>query len=260
MRIILRDDDTSYFTTPAMLERVYAPLWERGIPVCLAVIPAHHGNIVLPFGDQPFIDPNIHPDYRRQDHRFPITENAELCGFLNRMAREGLIEICLHGYDHHWPEWQVDERAIAEARLRAGRDIFDAAFPGLAIRTFITPYDAISGPALDAILGMGYHTALSPRSVPESYGAMPDKAHIVRTMPGGAKLFVGGFNVPEPDPAAWLAGYADTDSTLFLVNHYYMFYRDFGPVDDAVMTPWERFVSALLDGDYAECITTFADA
>ena len=38
MKVAIRDDDTSYFTTPDALERVYGDVWDR-VPVCLAVVP-----------------------------------------------------------------------------------------------------------------------------------------------------------------------------------------------------------------------------
>src|SRR5438034_6624971 len=38
MKVAIRDDDTSYFTTPEALDRVYGDVWDR-IPVCLAVVP-----------------------------------------------------------------------------------------------------------------------------------------------------------------------------------------------------------------------------
>ena len=37
MRCAIRDDDTSFFTRPDDLERVYGRYWGRGIPVSLAV-------------------------------------------------------------------------------------------------------------------------------------------------------------------------------------------------------------------------------
>ena len=38
MKVAIRDDDTSYFTAPDALTRVYGDIWDR-VPICLAVVP-----------------------------------------------------------------------------------------------------------------------------------------------------------------------------------------------------------------------------
>ena len=38
MKVVIRDDDTSYFTTPDALTAIYTDVWDRA-PVCLAVVP-----------------------------------------------------------------------------------------------------------------------------------------------------------------------------------------------------------------------------
>src|SRR5580704_6602763 len=48
--VILRDDDTCAFTPPACLERLYRPYLERGMPVCLAVIPEVRADVRMADG------------------------------------------------------------------------------------------------------------------------------------------------------------------------------------------------------------------
>ena len=40
MKFAIRDDDTSFFTRPEQLLRVYEGIWDR-VPVSLSVVPFH---------------------------------------------------------------------------------------------------------------------------------------------------------------------------------------------------------------------------
>src|SRR5689334_7914149 len=162
MQLIFRDDDTSFFTSPAMLEAIYEPLWERNIPVCLAVIPAHYANSIIN-GE---VDPNVAPQYRGQDQEFQVSDNHEICFFLNNLVDQGLVEICLHGYNHNYPEFQTDDEAVIRQKLTDGQRILEATFPKADIKTFLIPYDAISATALQLIVDAGYNTCIDPRNIP----------------------------------------------------------------------------------------------
>jgi peptidoglycan/xylan/chitin deacetylase (PgdA/CDA1 family) len=258
MQIIFRDDDTSFFTTPQMLEDVYTPVWEHNCPVCLAVIPAQHGNIVLDFGSGTFIDPNIAPQYRGQDRTFPITDNAELCAYLNDKARQGLVEICLHGYDHRYPEFRTDDEGLIRQKLTEGKAILERAFPNAVIETFLTPYDAISSTALDIILEMGFHTALGMYNIPQESklaGSTPNRG--IQSTGGGKFYTIGADYTQHFDH--WMSMLADEDATLVSVNHYYMFYNDFDGHNERAFEEWDRLIQQTLP-KYAANVTTFKDA
>lgn len=259
MQLIIRDDDTSYFTRLAQLEQIYAPLWERGLPVCLAVIPAHYGNIQVAAGDTPFTDPNIAPQYQGQEKRFPITDNPALVDFLNDLARAGLVEICLHGYDHDWMEFRTEDADIIAERLQGGRALLAEAFPDVPVNTFIAPYDGISAVALEAVIAAGYHTALHPYNVPALDGLPGTAMHQVALTGRGTKLFTGGIADYSGDIAAWLDEQAATDATVFCVNHYYMFYQDFGPLLPKPYNEWRALMALIVDR-YADQVTTFSAA
>ena len=98
--IIIRDDDTSYFTAPQRLETVYGRLWDAGIPVCLAVIPQVYGDTRVYWTDGNPHDPGIPPAYRGTGKTYSILDNPELCAFLNQKIAAGLVEVCLHGNTH----------------------------------------------------------------------------------------------------------------------------------------------------------------
>ncbi|MGB9735994.1 MAG: DUF2334 domain-containing protein [bacterium] len=86
----IRDDDISYWTTPASLKNIYEPLWRDGIPVSLAVIPYS----VKSYNqwDREFF-------YQEMDAK-PIRDNKELVEMLKYYTEKKLVEIMMHGYNH----------------------------------------------------------------------------------------------------------------------------------------------------------------
>lgn len=271
MDIIVRDDDTSFFTQPAMLERVYRRVWEQHLPVSLAVIPAHYGAVLIPSanGQQAATyDWNIPPQFRGQPAHFPVSENAELCAVLTQWEREGLIEICLHGYTHDWMEWTTPDKALLQRKLDDGRSIFDRAFPGADIRTFITPYDRVSDEGFDVILKAELNVCIDTVNVPAAYG--PLKANHKYRQSSGNAIFVGRIDHPaghmwdkrEIDRAAiWDAAIqaADAQTALYVVNHCWTYYDNWAEPDEQGITQWERAFSEILLPHHAH-ITTFKAA
>ena len=130
MRVILRADDIGALTDPAQLQRVYRPCWERGYPVCLSVIPrsatrftAHGPRAVEP------VD---------------LRENPALCELLTGLARAGLAEIALHGYEHRTGELATGTPAQLAERIAAGLALLHEALPGVPVRVLVPPHDHIS--------------------------------------------------------------------------------------------------------------------
>lgn len=256
MQIIFRDDDTSFFTTPAMLEEIYEPVWERNLPVALSVIPAHLGNIVLWDGT---FDPNVPPQYRGVDKNFSIADNPEICAFLNNMAKQGLVEICLHGFNHEYPEFGSKDEDRLRQKLIEGRALLDQTFPDVPIKSFIIPYDKVSQPALDLILDFGYHTCVDPYNIPEASALKGAAHHRVRQLDNGAKFFTSGKAGYDINIDEWRETLQDPDATLVIINHYYMFYDNFGTVRAPMLAGWREAANQLLD-EYASAVTTFTKA
>ena len=74
MKVAIRDDDTSYFTTPESLDRVYGDVWDR-VPVCLAVVPFAIG----------YEQPGIPPEHWHSGESFALERNPALVSFLREL-------------------------------------------------------------------------------------------------------------------------------------------------------------------------------
>jgi hypothetical protein len=138
-RVILRVDDVHAATRPADLLQVYGGCWERGVPVCLAVI----------------------PQFARSDSEFEVPadvrEGVELLGLLREQHRAGLIEVALHGWQHRYAELAKGSIAEIRARLQSGLAVLRAALPEVPVRVLVPPHDYLSRAGLQAAsqLGLG---------------------------------------------------------------------------------------------------------
>ncbi len=155
--IILRDDDTSTFTTPQRLQALYGRVWAAGLPVCLAVVPKVYGDTRVYWTDGNPQDPAIPPAHRGTESCYSILDNPQLCAFLNNLAAAGLVEICLHGFTHTFFEFITHDRAVIRQKLDGGMAILERAFPAAKITTFIAPYDRLSPAALTELIKRGFH-------------------------------------------------------------------------------------------------------
>lgn len=141
MRVILRADDIGAFSEAAQLERVYGPVWECGQPVCLSVIPRSayrfgaHGAEPAPPTD--------------------LREAPALCDFLSRLARAGLVDIALHGLEHHYGELASGTQAQIAERLSAGLALLREALPGVPVHVLVPPHDALSPAGVRAARQLG---------------------------------------------------------------------------------------------------------
>ncbi|MDX1994726.1 MAG: DUF2334 domain-containing protein [bacterium] len=258
MKIILRDDDTSTFTHPDMLEQVYAPLWMRGLPVCLGVIPLHDASIRIPGASGTFIDLNIPPAFRGQEKHFPLTDNPTLCDFLYRLAKQGLVELCLHGYTHRWLECVVEAGKASDTfrhHLEAGLAMFAEVFPGIPIRTFLAPYEAISAHALAHVLDAGLTISLHPANVPPPFGQVPAHQAIKA---GGGYIFGSAAPHPFDDLLLWNRALEadEPDVTFVCLNHYWSFFADWSAPEADALQRWHGFLQRLVT-QYPDRLTTF---
>lgn len=145
MRVILRADDICALTDPVQLHQVYGPLWERGLPVCLSVIPrsatrftAHGPEAIAPTD---------------------LREAPALCAFLTELVRTGLAEIALHGYEHRYGELATGAQAQIAERIAAGLELLREALPGVptgsCCRVLVPPHDHISPEGVRAARQLG---------------------------------------------------------------------------------------------------------
>src|SRR3954453_22812476 len=89
MEFCIRDDDTSFFTSPDDLEGVYGEISRVG-PVSLAVVPFHRAGTSGCVPERSRLRWTVHP----------LHENRELVEYLRIGISKGRFEIMLHGSHH----------------------------------------------------------------------------------------------------------------------------------------------------------------
>jgi hypothetical protein len=145
----IRDDDTSFFSTPEDLERAY-PRNMLGGPVSLAVIPFCRAGR----------SKGVPEKYRKTWSVHPLDENRSLVEYLRKEITAGRYEAMLHGYYH-------DERETRE-EFESGRDLarrivdgqkYLEDLLGVRIRAFVAPRNTIGRQGLKAIAKAGLHLA-----------------------------------------------------------------------------------------------------
>lgn len=250
-KVILRDDDTSFFTTPQMLEQIYRPFWARGIPVSLAVIPAQNSATrVLHRPNLPH-DPGIPPPYRGRDVDHPLHDNPALCEFLNAKAKAGLVEICLHGYRHSYHEYLEMPPDQIATHLEQGLALLRAALPDAPIHTFIAPYDVMSAPAVEQVLARGYHLCTNSANLGEHSLLAGMQSHEQRTLPGGQHVttcdeyFFTHRDAPQDCVARAQERLAQRELVV-IANHYWCFFYDWG-TGTPLLEAWLEFADDLLN-------------
>jgi peptidoglycan/xylan/chitin deacetylase (PgdA/CDA1 family) len=159
VRCAIRDDDTSFFTHPEQLERVYGRYWDR-IPISLAVVPAHASTR----------SKAIPPEHWEGERDFPLGDNVELVEYLRHQVGSGRASIVLHGYSHqNYPDgYEFEVAPGLDERLARGRGYLEALF-GVPIRTFVPPHNALSRRGLQAVDRAGLNVLGS------FYSFRPDK-------------------------------------------------------------------------------------
>ena len=135
--ILIRDDDTNFFTKNAMLQSIYTEAWNKKFKVSLSVIPSQKGTD----------DMCVPPDFRKTGALYPITSNEELVKILKERLRMGEIEILQHGFSHSVVRGYRGEFGVntpdQEVILHNGIAIMRETF-GIRPTFFVPPYDDIS--------------------------------------------------------------------------------------------------------------------
>ncbi len=155
VKLIIRDDDVSYFTCPNDLREVYAAEEFNGFPISFAAIP-----MVMDISTKaacPETKGNTVPQW--------IGKNNPLVDYLSNLASHGLADILLHGITH---SYKVDDgKRLAEMQWRDEPDLEDKiceyrsrmsqlfAYP---VSVFVAPSNKISRYGIRAIAanGMNY--------------------------------------------------------------------------------------------------------
>jgi hypothetical protein len=147
MYFCIRDDDTSYFTSPDDLERAYGEITKWGT-VSLAIIPFCKAGT----------SKGVPEKYRRRWSIHPLHENRELVEWLRKAITAKRFEPMLHGY-HHDEEDRLFEFIGGndlQRRVRDGRKYLEDLL-GAPIRVFVPPRNGIGRQGLQAIAAEGLH-------------------------------------------------------------------------------------------------------
>ncbi len=145
MKVAIRDDDTSYFTSPESLERVYGDVWDR-VPICLAVVPFAIG----------YEQPGIPREHWSSSQEMPLDRNPVLVTFLRRLIAAGRATIALHGCTHQdFPDgYEFQAAPDLPERIARGRGYLESLL-GCRISIFVPPHNALSKRGLEAVAGAG---------------------------------------------------------------------------------------------------------
>ena len=136
MPILVRDDDTNFFTKPSMLESIYSRAWENGLKISFGVIPLQRGtnNISVP------------PDMRTRSEPFPITDNIVLVEYIKDKLQNGRAEVLQHGLSHYVDKdghWEFGKKLDTAKYINRGRNILVEAFETVP-KFFVPPGEQIT--------------------------------------------------------------------------------------------------------------------
>jgi hypothetical protein len=143
----IRDDDTSFFTTPNELDTVYGPYWGK-IPISLATVP---------FSSPVHRGMSFNPAYSA-DSEMPLGENKVLTDWLIDKVKSGQVEIMLHGYNHAYR--QIKGQWIGEYGWKPWPQLAQETKRGKAylesllktqIKVFVPPSNTIGKAGIQAV-------------------------------------------------------------------------------------------------------------
>ena len=145
MKVAIRDDDTSYFTPPEALERVYGDVWNR-VPICFAVVPFAVG----------YEQPGIPREYWSSSEEMPLERNPALVTLLRELIAAGKATIALHGCTHQDFPGGYEFQAAPDLRERVARGrAYLESLLGCRISLFVPPHNALSKRGIAAVADAG---------------------------------------------------------------------------------------------------------
>ncbi|THB72648.1 MAG: DUF2334 domain-containing protein [Desulfobulbaceae bacterium] len=274
--VVFRDDDTSHFTKPAMLETLYRPLLDAGKSVGISVIPAITGGQVVGPLNGPFWDkfrleysPCLPPEYRKEEKTFPLTPNSEIVEYI----KKNNYEILQHGFQHTAEggihEGMLKNTSKISQLLNESQQIMNRCF-GKASEFFVVPWDDASKESLKVLrkhfkgvslnrVGQRHVTPLSKiraasRHFVNDKKRIPyfwDGEFLMLEHPGPVLSMFNNFSLMKGAVAEWL----DSHDLLILVNHYWEFFWDWNIPNLEYLETWHDIVHYLLDRKDVEIIS-----
>ena len=181
--VLIRDDDTNFFTKTKMLESVYSKAWNEGFKVCLSVVPLQRGinDICVP------------PEMRTTGLLYSIDENRDLIYYLKGKIHDELVEVLQHGLSHDYAKGARGEFGIncsKKDNIKLGMGIIKKAFE-VEPSFFVPPGEDVSKQNLKASLALGmipvYRHTFFDRFLRHSF--IPDTAKQT-----ALKIFMSRYN------------------------------------------------------------------
>jgi hypothetical protein len=147
MYFCIRDDDTSFFTSPDELELAYGEVTNHG-PVSLAIIPFCRAGMSR----------GLPTTYRGHGSVHALHENKALVEYLRENIASGKYEAMLHGYHHDEPGGQREFVTGSDLhhKVRHGKQYLEELLH-TQIHVFVPPHNAIGRRGLEAITQVGLH-------------------------------------------------------------------------------------------------------
>ena len=145
--VLIRDDDTNFFTRPDMLESIYSIAWEKGLKTSFAVVPMQIGtnNISVP------------PENRMSESLFPITDNKKLTNYITPKIRDGVVEVLQHGLYHFIDKqgyWEFGQNFNKKQDIELGKNLLNQAFE-TDPKFFVPPGEDITKSNVQTVIDSG---------------------------------------------------------------------------------------------------------
>lgn len=138
MQFVIRDDDLNYFSKPADIERWYADIFAKHIPVGFSTIP-----FVKPTSDV------YTAGTQTEEKEYPISRNTELVAYVKNQP---LIEILQHGTTHETKNgYEYSKTSGLVDDTRRGKEELQNTFGTQFQNIFVPPHDWIGNHGVRAI-------------------------------------------------------------------------------------------------------------
>lgn len=248
-RAVFLDDSISYFTESTRLHKIYGRLWDEGIPIAVAVTPAQQGNAKIQVGAAQ-LSRGVPDEFRTKSHPFRIADNPKICNYLNVMAQQRLIEVCIHGYDGSQDEFAIQDDVLLSQKIEEGKAIMGKAVPDADITSFVVPEIGCSETAFNLLVEYDFHVvthqnaklASKPsKSDPDTMTIAAYDRHHFRY----GDIFLAPSSDPDNALKALLKRFHASDLLIIRQPHW-LFYDVDGTLRQDMFSIWQQFLDTIL--------------
>lgn len=222
-KVVILDDSISYFTNPSHVQEIYGHFWDEGIPISLAITPA--------------LQKNTQP--------FRVSSNETLCRYLNVMAEQRLVEICLHGYNGTIDEFKSSDDILLGQKIEEGKSELGQALPDAEIDTFLIPENRYSKTAKDLLIEYDFRICAPHKPSAKS----DDVLFKTKDLANERKFFTYTapiFSQSSHHSADAINNLKEKDF-IIIRQHYSVFYDPATMKTNALFQDWQNFVAIMLD-------------